>query len=307
MGALFGSDSPIFGIEKTRTEEETSARPDPLTTQSNEIRMQQLQDSLAATGGYKGLFGPQTDKLFQLSPQAQQFLQRYQQQAAQPGLTPEQWYNQARANLDPTVQINNAQDILQNIATPQLQNRYAQMGLGRSGALGEGISLAGMQLAQPIALQAQQQQFEIERQRPNVETTMRAASLLRAQQAFGASDFNRQLELANWQRKVGGMTSALNLIPYVAGQDATGTSRTFGNIFWDLMQMTASLAGAVMGASISPQPTPTGTSALGNQSPAQQGAFATTPSVPSSGGSMQIQGMGGLPMGSGGMGMMGFV
>lgn len=300
MGVLFGSDSPIFGIEKQRTEEETTTRPDPLTQESNELRMQQLQDALGVTGGYKKLFGPQSDKLFQLSPQARQALQRYRQQAQQPGLTPNQWYQQALQAIDPSVQIGAAQDVLQRIVTPQLQNRYSQMGLGRSGAMGEAITLGGTQLALPIAQMAQQQRYGIEQQRPNVDTTLRAANLTRAQQAFGAADFQRQLDLANWQRKVGGMTSALGLVPYVAGQDSKGTSRTFGNIMWDLMQMTASLAAAVAGGSY--QPTGVTPASIGGNTPmgpAGPGGVGGMPTGPGGAPSPAGYGAPTVPMGGG--------
>lgn len=246
ISSPFSSSGP-FGYEKQRTEQESSTRTDPETERINELKRKQIEDILKITGGYKGLFGPQTDKLFQLSSQSQNLLNRYIRQATQQGLTPEQWYADAKRAVDPTAQTKAASDILNQIVTPQLQNRYGEMGLGRSGAMGEAITMAGTQMALPIAQQAQHQRFEIERQRPNLDVTLRAANLGRQQQAFAASDFSRRLELANWQRKVGGMTSALGLVPYVAGQDSRGTTRQFGNLIMDLIDMAVGAIGAVMG------------------------------------------------------------
>lgn len=276
LGGLFSSNegSP-FSYEKQRNEQESSVRPDPETEKINALKRQQIQDILKVTGGYKGLFGSESDKLFQLSPQAQQMLNRYTRQASRQGLTPEQWYADTQKAIDPTAQTNAARDILNQIVTPQMQNRYGQMGLGRSGALGESLTMAGTQMALPIAQMAQQQRFEIERQRPNIDVTLRKANLARSEQAFAASDFQRRLDLANWQRKVGGMTSALGMVPYVAGQDSKGVSRQFGNILTDLIDMAIGAIGAIYGGGggESRQPQTLQPQAIGGNAPMGTGGF----------------------------------
>ena len=38
VGGVFGSDSPFFGYERSRREDESRTRPDPLTLESNQLR-----------------------------------------------------------------------------------------------------------------------------------------------------------------------------------------------------------------------------------------------------------------------------
>lgn len=312
--SLFGSNG-FFSYEKQRTEEDSSVRPDPLTQRSNRLRMRQLQDALGATGGYKGLYGPESDKLFQLGSQAQRQLQRYIQEAQRPGLTPEMWYRDARAATDPAAQIAAGRDVFNKLVTPQVQGQYAQMGLGRSGALGEGLSMAGAQMALPIATEAQRQRFEIERQRPNVETELAKANLARSQQAFAATDFTRQLQVANWQRKVQGMNSALGLVPYVAGSDSQSVSRNYGSLLMDMLQTVIGLAASVIGQGgyQNPQSTPPlQTQAIQQPPGGYPSPGSGTPQVPTTSSYMQPQyasyfgGGGGMPGMSMGMGGMGF-
>lgn len=247
VGGIFGSDSPAFAYERSRAEQESSTRPDPLTQEASLLRFNQLQDIINATGGLAGLYGPESNRLFQLNPQAQDALQRAITQSQMPGLTPEDWYRRALAQADPTASINAAQDVLGNIITPQLQGQYAQMGLGRSGGLGEATALAGTQLALPIAQLSQQQRFAAATQLPNVDVALRQAEISRQFAGFQAADIPRQLEVANWQRQAQGLGSAFNLVPYVAGQDSASVSREYGNIISDLIGVAASLVGAYLG------------------------------------------------------------
>jgi hypothetical protein len=285
----FGSaEQAPFSYEKQRTEEESTTKPDPLTLEQNQLKADQIAAILKATGGYGTLFGPESDKLFQLTGQSRNLLNRYIGQAAQPGLTPEQWYREAKAAIDPTTQIDAAQNLFKNIVAPQLTNRYAAMGLGRSGAMGEGLAVAGSQIALPIASELQRQRFELERQRPNLDVTLRAANLQRLQQGFAASDVQRQLDVANWQRKVTGTASAMSMVPYVAGQEFKGTSRQFGNLMWDLLQTAIGVVSAIYGGGNYQDPTKTTPADIGGNAPLggynPSGAPGQGPGSPTGGG-----------------------
>lgn len=250
VGGVFGSDSPFFGYERSRTESESQSRPDPLTQRMNEVRVGELEDILRITGGLEGLYGPKSDKAFRLDPRTRQLMNQYIAQASRPGLTPEQWYAQSKAELNPEFYTQTANRLLGEVVQPGLQQQYAAAGLGRSGALGEGLAKAGAQLAQPIAQQYLGNLFALNQQRPNVEVSLRQANLGRLGQAFQSADIQRQLELQNLQRKTAGVTGAFNLVPYVAGQDSRSTQSQFGNIVMDLLNMVLSsgIAQAAIGA-----------------------------------------------------------
>jgi hypothetical protein len=278
---FFGSaEQAPFSYEKQRTEEESTTKPDPLTLKANQMKMDQINAILKATGGYGTLFGPESDKLFQLSRQSKNLLNRYVGQASQQGLTPEQWYREAKAAIDPTTQISAAQDLFKSIVAPQLTNRYSAMGLGRSGAMGESLAVAGSQIALPIASELQRQRFELERQRPNLDVTLRAANLDRLQKGYAASDVQRQLSVANWQRKMTGTASAMSMIPYTAGTEFKGTSRQFGNLMWDLLQTAIGAVSAIYGGGNYQDPTQTQPAQLSQPQGQIQQSPSTYPSPP---------------------------
>ena len=80
--------------------------------------------------------------------------------------TPEQWYGESLAHLDPSFYTQAANNLLGQVVQPNLQSQYASMGLGRSGAMGEALARAGAQLTLPIAQQQLQNLFSSESAAP---------------------------------------------------------------------------------------------------------------------------------------------
>lgn len=276
IGGLFGgggaTTSP-FGPSQSSAGTQT---PDPTSAALNTLRANEIANALGATGGYSTLLGDFGGGLGQWNLYAPNqwgvvptFDNAIQMAALQQGLSPEQWYNLAVSGIDPTMAqaqmasvyeqglqrldpnaaISASQDYLSQILTPQLQNQYALMGLGRSGAAGEAISRAGVELALPIALQNQQQQgsliasgagniaglwpqylanlLNINAAYPSVDTSLRAAELGRLQTGYNQADIPRQLALLRANNLASAYSSVLNNSPYNAGNQTTGAQ--YGN------------------------------------------------------------------------------
>lgn len=286
---LFGAGSDIFGYEKSKSKTQQESEFDYPTKQLQEIKKQGLIGSYLSMMGYNPDYAAQiagpygsvwssflgyppggigyntASELYRLGPETEGFRQRYLNSISA-GLTPEDWVRAAQTSsgvglqtglnlADPTAATAAAQQYLQNIVTPGVQNQYTLMGLGSSGALGEALTRQGAALALPIAQQTQAQRagmgqqyaeqlHQIMQQYPNAEVTLRDAMLGRLREGMTAADVPRQLQVQDLQRRTGLFSGLFSQTPYMPSQGSKQTQTEYGN--W-LMDIVAPIAMAAMG------------------------------------------------------------
>lgn len=89
------------------------------------------------------------------------------------------WYQRTMAGIDPTNQLNAANNYFSKIAAPAINNQLAAAGFGNSGAQAEAAAQAGAQMALPIQQNAAAQMFNLNTMLPQL--AMQALQMSTAQ------------------------------------------------------------------------------------------------------------------------------
>jgi len=202
-----------------RTERTATAE----TEEFNKIRLEQIMQLIEQEGGLAELAAPRPD-LFSLDALSQAILGETIGEAREPGLTTDEFIQRTFDAIAGGESA--AQQVLQNIITPTLQNRASAAGIGRSGAVQEAVAQAGTQLALPLA----QQLFQFTQNLPGVDIDLRAARLGRLGGALDLSRIPQQLDIQDFLRRSGIIQPSITGIPFTP----TGTTTESTNLLTGL-------------------------------------------------------------------------